>query len=729
MPPVIIAAAVAGGMAAAEGVVIFGLSTTLSAIAIGGMSLVLGGLQYALAPKPKSNLGNGFSVNGSTFTVRQSDSTHKHIYGLTRFTDCYAQIVSTGVNGKLHAVIIICADESKSFDEIVVDGYSISPDDLDADGNVISGRYAGFLRLRFNLGSPTQIADQVMVAEVDGWTDRCRLQGISYLYVTLTKSQDVYPNGMPNFSVIGKFRQIYDPRINATRWTPNIALFAHDYLARADYGFEASADDVNSTNISAQANICDEIVDTVAVNMTISSIDTAKDIITMTGDVLLFEICDRVQVITTGSAPSGLSTGVDYYVIPYQINARARIKLATSLDNAITGTAINITSSGTGVNTIRKTGEPRYHGAGVIDTADVLQDNMVAILSGMAGRACFTGGEWRLLAGAWQEPTLDLDVGDMRGGLGTRSKVAIADRFNTISGVHISQLNSYQRADYPSYRNQAYIDADLNEYPKDYPLNFTSRPTTAKRIAKLEVLKSRFEKIFTAPFSMKAILAQAGDNVTLTLARRGWSSKTFEITNFGFSTLAGSDNNQQLITSLTLRETDEAIYAWASSDDDPPLSLSQNLNLPSLFDVPAVTGLSFSSRATLTDSGDTVYTLVLAWNPHEDGFVVNFGQIEIQFKLSTDTDWRPSFSVPGILTFTDVLVSSPNVQYDLRARAINSKGVRSAWNTIENATIGSSGGVGTTYNYGSIADSVGTSLDYGSVADAVGTSYDYGFVV
>ncbi len=730
MPPVILGAALSAGFAAVSGAVVFGLSTTLSALVIGAGSLIMGGLQYALAPKaPKFSGSSNLGSTSSTVTLRQTDSTHKHIYGMTRFTDCYAQMVSTGANGKLHFVVIICADESESIDEVWADNYPISPDDLDTDGNVISGRYAGNMRIRKHLGSPDQVADTVMVAEVDGWTTNCRLRGITYLYLTLTKNQDVYPNGVPNISCIGKFRKIYDPRTLSTRWTPNLALFGYDFLNRADFGFEAADDDIDLVNIAAQANIADEIVDTVDLDMPIASVDAGTDIITLTGDVLAFEICDRVEIITTGTAPGGLATGTDYYIIPYQIQTRPRIKLAASLDDAIAGVAINITSAGTGANTVRKNGEPRYHGAGVIDTADTLQDSMNAILSGLAGRACLTGGAWRLIAGAWQEPTLSFDVGDLRGGVSVRSKVAMSDRFNTVGGLFTSQINSYQPADYPPYRNQEYIDADLNEYPKDYPLRFTTRPTTAKRIAKLETLRSRLEKLFNASFSLSAMQAQSGDNVMISYDRRGWEDKVFEVTNFGFQIVQGDDNNQQLLTSLQLRETDESIYYWAASEDDPPIVFAPNTNLPDPFTVFAVTGVSYSSRAVTTTGGDTVYSLVMHWDQHPDAFVVNDGQIEIQFKLSADADWRPGFFVAGSLTFTDVLVSSVNVEYDLRIRAINNLGVRSSWTTILNAIIGTSGGVVFTNDWGSVADSVGGTNDWGSVADVVGSTNDWGFVV
>ena len=56
----------------------------------------------------------------------------------------------------------------------------------------------------------------------------------------------------------------------------------------------------------------------------------------------------KLQLTTTGALPTGLSLATDYYVI--RVSA-AVIKLATTLANAIAGTAINITAQGSGTNT------------------------------------------------------------------------------------------------------------------------------------------------------------------------------------------------------------------------------------------------------------------------------------------------------------------------------------------------------------------------------------------
>lgn len=61
----------------------------------------------------------------------------------------------------------------------------------------------------------------------------------------------------------------------------------------------------------------------------------------------------RVILTTTGTLPTGLSTGTDYYIVVVDVD---NFKLATSLDNANAGTVVNITAaSGGGTHTVTPT--------------------------------------------------------------------------------------------------------------------------------------------------------------------------------------------------------------------------------------------------------------------------------------------------------------------------------------------------------------------------------------
>jgi len=88
--------------------------------------------------------------------------------------------------------------------------------------------------------------------------------------------------------------------------------------------------------------------------------DAGTDICTHT-NINLFPYT-RCQLTSTGTLPAGLSLATDYYVIKV---TDTTIKFATSYANAVAGTQVDITGTGSGVHTIN-TLYPRYtSGAGV----------------------------------------------------------------------------------------------------------------------------------------------------------------------------------------------------------------------------------------------------------------------------------------------------------------------------------------------------------------------------
>lgn len=688
-------------------------------------SLILGGLSYALTPRPKKPNFDNLINKGQTVAVRQSDLTRQIVYGHTRITRGYAHMESTGLNGKLHQILILCDGPVRAIGEIILNDYVIPPDWIDSNGNVIEGRYKGKLVIRKHLGGINQQADPLAVSNLKDWTTDHRLQGIAYLYVIMTKDQDVYPTGAPNISAIVEGSEIYDPRDGSISWTSNISLYARDFLTKNSYGFGVEADDIDDENISAQANICDEIVSVTPFETRGISVSPSTSILTLDGDVLQYQFGDRVRI--SGSVPNGLSSDVDYYVIPYQVNTTPRILLASTFDDAMG--KINVTFSGTSTNfSIIKNGEPRYHGAGIVDADSALRDTLGAIVNSAAGRAVCTAGAWTILVGAWREPQTNLGISDIRGqGIGVKNAMSMSESYNVVKGLFISGVNNYQASDYPSARYQQFIEDDNGvESIKPLDLTYTNRPTTAQRIAKIELFRGRQDIVYTSDFSLAAVKLAPGDNTYLDIERLGWEDKPFEVTESSF--VVGDDGS--IYTRLALRETAQQIFDWSQGeaiDYDP----APNTNLPSPFQVMPPTGVSYNSRYIETLGGDSVYMLALKWDEHPDAFVVQYGEFEIQYKLESDIIWRPSFKVAGNITTSDIVSSSLNTYYDIRIRAINNLGVRSQWTTIYGAVVGSSGGVSETRDYEYVNDPIGEYLDYGSVVDPINESLseDWGYVV
>lgn len=736
MPPAIIGAVIAGASAIATaggigGVTFLGLSGFSAVLVRVVVSFVVSGLTSTLSPKQKKpSSSSSFSFQSQTRTqqIRQAITSRELIYGEVLKSGTVVFATSTSSNKYLHVVIALADHECDSIDECWLGDDVIPNDALDSNGNVISGKYAGKVRIRKHPGADGQTADSALTNEVSEWSADHRGAGVAYVYLRYEADAKLFPSGAPNASFIVRGKRIFDSRIGNTLWTPNIGLMTYDYHIDSRFGLEIDTVNISESETEAAANACDEIVETQNLDASVSSIDASTNVITLSAaasPLLVFQRGDRVEVVTTGSAPGGLAVSTDYYAIPVQFKGTPRIQLASSLDNAIAGTAIDITSSGSGSHTIRKTGEPRYHGGGVINTEPTLGDNLRDILSGMGGRVTNTGGYWKMFAAVWRAPTVTLDEHDLRAPISVATRVTRADRFNAVKGVYVSPLNNWEASDYPEVKSQTSIDADNGDkMTTDLDLPFTQRHTTAQRIATIKLNLHRQEIVVQYPANFKGIQFQPVDTLSLNNTRMGWSGKAFEVMTWKM-VIDGSDSAPMLGTDMVLQETASACYDWNSGQEltvDP----APNTNLPDAFTVGVLVGLAIDSIKVQTQAADNTFRVVATWIQHENSFVLEGGQIQFQYKKSADANWLSIAPALGDATRADLFSGELDTNYDIRGRAVNSSGVPSDWTTLSGFTVGTAGGVTSTEDWGSIADAPTTTQDWGSIADAPTTTIDWG---
>lgn len=496
--------------------------------------------------------------------------------------------------------------------------------------NTFSSTQNSYARVKKHTGSVSQEADTDMIAEVPGWDTAHRLQGISYVYVRLQYSQDVFAHGIPNISAIVKGKKVYDPRDGTTAWSDNATLCIRDYLT-SDYGFNCDSTEINDTFFTAAANICDESVS-----------------------------------LTTGGSQS------------------------------------------------------RYTCNGVLDTANAPIENLNALVAAMAGTVTYVQGQFRAHAGAFDSTAGDLTTDMLAGPVKIKTRVPRQQLFNAVQGTYVDPARKYAVTDFPPVVNGTYTaDDGGTQMFKDIQLPFSNHPEAAQRIAKIILEQARQGIQVELALNHNAIPFAVWDTVTYTDANLGWDHKVFRIKKFSTAGIGP--------VVISLQEESSASYDWASGEATV-IDAAPDTNLPNPLAKPAVpVGVAFSSRLVTATGSIDIYNLVLTWDAHEDAFVVNGGQMELQYKLSADTDWRPSFFVAGNLTTADLLSSSINVSYDLRIRAVSALGSRSDWVTITGAVAGSSGGIGTLNDWGNWTDAVGPTNDWGDWISAPGTTNDWGF--
>ena len=693
------------------------------------VSLALGALASALAPKPKTpNLSGGYAAkaSGVTQNIKQPISARRILYGEARIGGALTFIETTDNDKFIHLIVTLCDHEVEDIGELQFNGISIPPDAIDGSGNVTSGDFTGKARIKVHKGSAAQTVDADLLSETSV-TSAFRGRGVAYIYARLEFDRDIYPSNVPTITAWVKGKMILDPRDATTRWTPNGALFAYDYLTEPldslTPGVGVATTNIDEVYLNASANIADEMVTTTNLDDTLVSADDATDIITLTGvnDKLQYQTGDRVR-LTGGGLPGGLATATDYYVIPYQRKTVVRIKLAASLANAIAGTSVTITSDGSG--SITKTAEPRYYGGGIVETSEQTKDVLEDLLTTIGGSAIFVGGQWKIKAASYHTPVYEFDEDQIISPITLRTKVSRRERFNLIKGVYVTPLNEGEPADYPIVQNSTAQTNDGRVLPMDYDLPMTQRPHTAQRLAKIKLEKHRQELFFEATFSLEAMQVQPGDVVNLTNARMGWSTKPFEVITWGLQ--SGEDGGVPTYSvKMALQETASSVYDWNNGEEtyvDP----APNTNLPNPLEVNPPTGLAVVPREVRTAAGDMTYEFDITWSQPADIFVINGGKYEVEFKKSSEAGWKSSYDAKDTDEIITVKQVDPGVNYDTRVRSINNLGVRSQWQSLFGFNVTSPSGATIKIDDGQISVTPLETVDEGLITDVAPSINDEG---
>lgn len=180
------------------------------------------------------------------------------------------------------------------------------------------------------------------------------------------------------------------------------------------------------------------------------------------------------------------------------------------------------------------------------------------------------------------DPDLGYTVDDLRAGPHWKPKLARTELFNGIKGTYISEANQWQQSDFPSYaqdaihgytngtaahNNDANWDADGQRLWKDVQLPFTSSVSMAQRLAKIELLRGRWQGRGTLPGLMPMYKSAPLDTVYFSYANFGWVNKVLEIANCRLMPLQLEGDVPGLGVELDVAESDASVYEWDVTEE------------------------------------------------------------------------------------------------------------------------------------------------------------------
>lgn len=541
----------------------------------------------------------------------------------------------------------------------------------------------GAVRIQKHLGTASQTVDSVLNGLLPAeWTSSDRLRGITYCVITLDLEEPRFQGGPPGivFDVSGKL--VYDPRTGTTAWSANPALCTRDFLV-SEWGYGCVSGDIDDSYTIAAANACEarQLAAAQAHAATFTA-NASTDLLTFASE-RWFGTGDGVRFTSSGTLPAPLAAGTTYYAI--RGTSKTAFGFATTRANAIAGTAINITSAGTGTHTGTWHDYDAYTCNGAFTTAQgkdpVLQD----LAECMAGYVTY-GAQWLIQAGAWTVPVADLTDADLHGQIElTQGGAGLDEIFNTARGSYVP-AGGWAVADFDVYANPTFVAADGGNLYTDLALPFTDNKVRARNLARVFVERNRDSLVIRYPAKLKAWPLQVGDRVRVTSAEYGFSLKTFRVTDWDFNLLGA--------VVLTLQEDAAAIYDLADAASTDPAG---NSALPNPWVVAPITGLAatsgLSEQLRMPD-GAIVTRVRVTWNAVADAYVADgSGRIEVIWRrqLADANNAWTTVSTRGDETKAYLRGMVAGDTITIGARAVNGLGARGAYTYITHAVVGNTG--------------------------------------
>lgn len=330
--------------------------------------------------------------------------------------------------------------------------------------------------------------------------------------------------------------------------------------------------------------------------------------------------------------------------------------------------------------------ENRYKINGAFDTSESRDDILEQMLQACAGDIVVRNGKWSLYVGAYRAPTYTLTEDDLRGPISISTHVSRSTSFNCIRGTYISPEDNYNETDLPAQKNATYVSQDGGvEIYQDIALNFVTSNTQGQRLLKIELEKNRQGITVRWPGKITCLKLQDGDTVNISLPQYGWNPKIFEVQEFVFIV----EEDGTIGIDLFLRETASGVFDW-NSGEQTEIDLAPNTAFPTALTVEPPENVTLSSGTSelfVRNDGTVISRLKVSWDNSATEFVQFGGAYEIQYKLSADTDWSQSFTVPGYVTFHHILDVDDGVMYDVRIRGVNTLNFASDWVEVLNHTV------------------------------------------
>ena len=311
----------------------------------------------------------------------------------------------------------------------------------------------------------------------------------------------------------------------------------------------------------------------------------------------------------------------------------------------------------------------------VLQTDETIFSNIKIMLQGCRGFLPFTQGKYGLKIDKSSSSVYAFTTDTIIGGISVKGEEK-KDKFNRVIVKFPNADVLYQpdQAVWPdagSSEETAYLAQDSGTLlVQNLDLETVTNYYVARDLARVMLLRSRNSLRTSFRASSEAIQLSVGDVVNITHPTPAWTAKPFQIEEITL--------NYDGTCNINAVEYDPSIYTYDTSAQE---TVYPDTDLPNPFFVAPPRSLSATASTSVALDGTIVTSMNLAWLASLDSFV---NQYDVQW--STDNT-----NFQSVVTDELRYVISPvesGATYYTRVRGINSLGVKSAFITANQGSVG-----------------------------------------
>ncbi len=305
--------------------------------------------------------------------------------------------------------------------------------------------------------------------------------------------------------------------------------------------------------------------------------------------------------------------------------------------------------------------EKRYQCNVILDCDQNNRDHIEVLVASMAGEVIESGGIYRILAGVAQSPVAFITDDDLISGepLAYRPKRGRNQLVNAVTGSYFDPSRNYVPVGLPPRTSSTDEDEDGGiRLTTTLDLQAVTSRTQAQRVQEIERRKARRMGTVSGQLRARWFVLEPGDWITFTSARRGFSSKTFEIT-------SGS-GIFDLRSDVVLSEIDAGFDDWSTAleiDDGQVIDLP-----PAGPSFTTVTGVALANFVIAGATTEQRPGLRITWTPVTDPTIV---RLDLEYRKIGDTvALQKQISQPGAGSYEWLDGVQGNVQYEARLKPV-----------------------------------------------------------